>query len=90
MRLILNVYKQIPTPSKKPIAGTLDCDRQGTMRLWDSDGRIAMELREASIKFIGKHGFAFKGYEPDGVDKRGVEKFKYQEWWCCPIRLDEK
>ncbi len=57
------------------------------MFFWDDptahNGRVLAQLEKPEIIFISTTGLMFKGYEPDGVDKTGRKKFKYQEWFIA-------
>jgi hypothetical protein len=80
------LYIQKPKPSKTPLTGAATCDR-GQMIYWDNPAdphaRIMAQLEKPEIMFINSSGMMVKGYEPDGVDKTGRAKYKYQEWFIA-------
>jgi len=75
-----NLYLQLPKTSKSPILGTLSIDKNTAY--FFSDGWLKAQLSKSEIIFINPDGIMLKGYESDGFDSGGREKFKYQEWFC--------
>jgi hypothetical protein len=57
------------------------------MFFWDDannpQGHVLAKLEKPEIIFINSIGMMVKGYEPDGVDRAGRRKFKYQEWFVA-------
>lgn len=74
-----NLYLQLPRPAA-PILGTLSVDKN--MAYLFSGNHVEAMLSRPEIIFINPDGIMLKGYESDGPDKMGREKFKYQEWFC--------
>ena len=79
-----NLYLQLPKTSKKPILGTLAIDKNAAYFFGDVIYNVVCEARlsKPEIIFINPDGIMLKGYEHDGFDPSGREKFKYQEWFC--------
>jgi len=81
-----NLYIQKPKPSKTPLTGAATCDHD-EMIFWDDPtnqrGHVLAVIRHPELVFINSHGVMVKGYEPDGEDKTGRSKFKYQEWFIA-------
>lgn len=81
-----SLYLQLPKPGKIPVLGTLAIDKnvayfflRDAHHVLDS---LSASLAKPEIIFINPDGIMLKGYESDGFDKSGREKFKYQEWFC--------
>jgi len=81
-----NLYLQKPKPSKKQLVGEVTSDK-AEMFFWDDannpQGHVLAKLEKPEIIFINSRGMMVKGYEPDGVDRAGRRKFKYQEWFVA-------
>ena len=75
-----NLYLQLPKTSKKPIFGTLAIDKNTAY--FFGDVICEAKLSKPEIIFVNPDGIMLKGYEHDGFDTAGREKFKYQEWFC--------
>lgn len=75
-----NLYLQLPKPSKIPVLGTLAIDKN--VAYFFVLNSLSASLAKPEIIFINPDGIMLKGYESDGFDKSGREKFKYQEWFC--------
>jgi len=69
--------------------GHIDCDNKQVMMLFSPEGEILSQMHGCRISTIAKMGMTFTGYEPDGYDKYGVTKFKYQEWYCTAHKLED-
>ena len=75
-----NLYPQLPRPAKTPAHGTLSIDKN--VAYFFNGNYLHASLSKPEIIFINPDGIMIKGYESDGFDKSGREKFKYQEWFC--------
>lgn len=79
---------QKPKP-KKIAEGALDISKDAHFSLiavfFDDDERAVAELREPRIVHASSMGIKLVGFEPDGCDKKGRLKFKYQEWWLVHL-----
>jgi len=75
-----NLFFQLPKQSKIPILGTLAIDKN--IAYFFRGNFLSASLSKPEIIFINPDGIMLKGYESDGFDKTGREKFKYQEWFC--------
>lgn len=69
------------TKTGNPIVGTLSSDKTQCLFSEDETG-INFLLEQPEIIFINPDGIMLRGFEPDGVDKTGRKKYKYQEWYC--------
>ena len=78
MKLVL--HKQVPKVDKKGLTGYVDGDEKSLMMV-TYDGKLLAELENPRLKFIGKEGMCFYGYEPISLDRFGVKRTKYQEWF---------
>ena len=77
--MFYTVYKQLPKPKKIGI-GTIsitngDAHCFGEVFLIDKLARIKLE-------WMAVKGFMISGFEDVGVDKHGMTKYRYQEWFC--------
>ena len=80
------LHKQKPKPDKKGIEGSLavhSLEGKETTALFFQNERVMAELKKPDIIFINPHGISLKGYEPAGCDRKGRQKFVYQEWFCA-------
>jgi len=75
-----NLFLQLPKSSKIPILGTLAIDKN--IAYFFRGNFLSASLSKPEVIFINPDGIMLKGYESDGFDKVGREKFKYQEWFC--------
>jgi len=75
-----NLYLQLPKTSKLPTLGTLAIDNNTAY--FFCGNFLSASLSKPEIIFINPDGIMLKGYEPNGFDSGGREKFKYQEWFC--------
>jgi hypothetical protein len=56
--------------------------KDGDAYFYDDDELCVGELFSPEIVFINQHGIMLRGYEYDGQDRSGRNKYKYQEWYC--------
>lgn len=74
------LYKQKPKPRKTGLVGyTVGDDKH--LVFCTPDHTIITELDKADIVFINSEGMMLKGYEPNGHESTGRQKFLYQEWY---------
>ena len=93
MKAILR--KQLPKKEKNGTTGILSIDtstlvNKRTAYFLDEQERCVATLNNPEVVWINPHGIYLKGYEPDGVDKTGRQKYKYQEWFCYTGELKVK
>lgn len=60
--------------------GNLSISEFGNCRFYDEKENLVAELGRAKIEFAGADGIKLSGMEFAGNDKKGVKKYKYQEW----------
>jgi hypothetical protein len=48
----------------------------------DNNSKLLAKMNLPEILWITSNGIFLKGYKPDGVNKKGIEKFVCQEWFC--------
>ena len=78
-----NLYPQLPKPSATLCSfGTLAIDNNVAYFFTHNGKVLHASLSKPDVIFINPDGIMLKGYESDGFDKTGREKFKYQEWFC--------
>lgn len=89
MKGIFTLYIQIPI-SKNLGQGTLSVEGNGVARFTSShrenslfDSHILAVLHGVRLELAAKDGIRLSGFQPNGVDKQGREKFRYQEWWLA-------
>lgn len=87
--MLAKLHKQKPKPDKTGNNGSLavhNLPPDGLVAYFFQDERIIAEIRKPDIVFINQHGIMLKGYEPAGCNKKGQQKFNYQEWFCVFIK----
>jgi hypothetical protein len=48
-------------------------------------GSLVAELCHVSLMGMGSLGLHLGGFEPDGMNKNGTIKMRWQEWYCTPV-----
>jgi len=43
------------------------------------DESIFLKIKEPEVMYVNAHGMMIKGYEPSGLDRRGIPTFRYVE-----------
>lgn len=88
MKGVFTLYTQVPI-SKNLGEGTLDVG-DGVARFHSSwlknslnEVHILAILHGVALKSTGADGIRLSGFQPNGIDKQGREKFVYQEWWLA-------
>lgn len=64
--------------------GFLSVGKDGEAQFFDSDasdGKVIAEMHRARIEFAAANGIMLSGMEPTGVDRAGMRKYVFQEWW---------
>ena len=74
------LYKQKPKPTKLVWHGYASGDNKA-IHFFDMDDKLICTLEKPDIIFINTDGLMIKGYEPNGVDRAGRQKYLYQEWY---------
>jgi len=78
-----NLYLQLPKSNATSCyLGTLAIDNNVAYFFTHNGKTLHASLSKPDVIFINPDGIMLKGYESDGFDKTGREKFKYQEWFC--------
>ena len=81
-----SLYPQLPksntTLTTLCYFGTLAIDNNVAYLFTHNGKHLQASLSKPEVIFINPDGIMLKGYESDGFDKTGREKFKYQEWFC--------
>lgn len=73
------IHREYPrSKQKESFAGEVDIDRQGQAFFFA--GQTEFTLLYTRIVFMGADVLLLSGMEPDGFDKTGRPKYKYQEW----------
>ena len=76
------VIKQIPkSKAKKGMIGILGGDNKD-VELYDDHDSCLAKLCKPELVWINKFGFFLRGFEECGIGKYGIQKFRYQEWYC--------
>ena len=78
----IKAYPQLPYPRKVPIVGSITMDERRAVVL-AGDGTLLLKLNRPRLTRIGADGFILDGFEPAGTDRKGAEKYRYQEIWCA-------
>lgn len=85
----LKLLKQFPASQrKKGIAGSLSVatdSRNSIAYFFDDNEKCVAEMDRPELMWINPAGLMLRGFQPDGCDKIGTRKYKYQEWYCALI-----
>jgi hypothetical protein len=81
MSNVFTLYTQLPK-LKKIGLGTLDVDGGGAF-FWSSEDctKILGALNRIRLEIVSRDGIRLSGFQANGFDNTGREKFVYQEWW---------
>lgn len=90
MRLLCNLIKQYPKPSKPVLGNVTIVNEVDNAMFFDKQERCVAMLVRPRLKFITAIGMFFTGFEDKGCDKYGKVKYIYQEWWCPFIDVVEE
>lgn len=76
-----SVYLQRPKTAKKALRGVVSITK-GVAMLFDDEDRLLVELHKPEVDHMSSEGIFFRGFQPNGSDRRGTPRFLFQEWWC--------
>ena len=86
-------YNFVPQIGPKPKIkgkGVLTIDKTEAV-FWEGsserDSKILGLLKNPSVKWISHLGILVTGFEPNGFDRVGNQKFIYREWYCSFINV---
>lgn len=85
------------TQHPKPVIigpGTLSIGKDGFAEFFSgdasADSTILSSMVRVKIEWAAAAGILVSGMEPDGIDRSGRQKFKFQEWLLRYPNLEEK
>ena len=72
------LFKMFPA-QKKVGEGSFSVNAKGFARFYTPD-KILETMDRVTLDYAGPHEICLSGMEPDGVDRNGRLKYKYQQW----------
>lgn len=80
------LYTQLPK-AKRIGGGVLSVGKDGDAMFFSGDGerdsKNLAEMIRVKLDFAGSNGLRLSGFERNGVDSGGREKYRFQEWWLA-------
>lgn len=84
---IFKLIKQLPRPRKITVNGYLSIDRKTNQAtFWTLEETINATMERIKLIFANSEGMLLTGFEPNGIDKNGRAKYKYQEWYLVFLK----
>lgn len=78
--MIFNLHKQKPRPKVTPLLGYLAVGN-GEAQFFSPDHKLLAEMSKPEMMWAGAKGIMMRGFEPNGHDREGNQKYIYQEWF---------
>lgn len=79
------LFTQQPKRSKIGVIGTLSIGKDGNAQLFsghaDMHSSVIGELHRVKIEWAEAKGILLSGVEPQGFDKKGCIRYRFQEWF---------